>query len=134
MDVWRRDLLVEKRLLLDACHIHQIGPEVAVALHRYAASRAHDTPVLLAGRSLLTEAAEEIADLSSYLRWEAVRALGEGREGWADVIGRVLGDTLLTWSSLEQAARLAADMGIPNTGFPVQAHGETRRHPAGTVD
>lgn len=66
-----------------------------------------------AGRSLITEAAEEIADLANYLRWEMVRAEIEGRSEWAEVISRVLADALQVWTSLEQAASLAEGLEVP---------------------
>lgn len=110
MEAWVRDRAIEKRLLLQAAEVHGIGTSHAMSLYHLADRRTLEGPVRLAGRSMIAEAAEEIADLANYLRWEIVRT---DRPDWAQVVGRVLGDVVLAWSTLEQAAHLAADMSVP---------------------
>ncbi len=113
LDDWARDRGVERRLLTAAAEVHGTAQEHVASLDRYADSRTLPGPVRFAGRSLITEAAEEIADLANYLRWEMVRAEIEGRSEWAEVISRVLADALQVWTSLEQAASLAEGLEVP---------------------
>lgn len=110
VEAWERDRAVEKRLLIEAAEVHSVSASHAMSLYHYAERRTLDGPVRLANRSMIAEAAEEIADLANYLRWEIVRT---DRPEWAQVVGRVLGDVVLAWSTLEQAAHLAADMSVP---------------------
>lgn len=119
-----RDTQDERKRVLDAAAVHQVGPEVAARLHRFASARARAEPVEVEARSLLHEAAEEIADLANYLIWEAQRH-GDV-PGWQEVMDRCLGDALLCWATLLQAASLAEDMQVPQAEVRDEAVGHPR--------
>ncbi len=110
MFVWERDRALEKRLLFDAAKVHNVGTSHVLSLYQTADRRTLPGLVRLGDRSMLAEAAEETADLANYLRWELVRSHSPA---WSEVINRALGDVVLTWSSLEQAAHIGTDMGVP---------------------
>lgn len=114
MLAWERDRALEKRLLFTAAEVHNVGTGHALSLYRYADERTLPGPVVLGDRSLIAEAAEEVADLANYLRWEIVRATNPE---WQTVVNRALGDVVLAWSSLEQAAHIGCDMGVANVGL-----------------
>lgn len=116
-----RDTQDERRRVHDAASVHQVSPEVAARLHRFASARARAEPVQVDGRSLLHEAAEEIADLANYLIWEAQRH--SDIPGWGEVMDRCLGDVLLCWATLLQANTLAADMRVPHADVRDEAVG-----------
>jgi hypothetical protein len=116
-----RDTQDERKRVLAAAEVHAVSPEVAARLHRFASSRARSEPVRVEGRSLLHEAAEEVADMANYLTWEAQRH--SDVPGWEQVIDRALGDVVLCWATLLQAQSLAEDLRVPNAEVRDEAVG-----------
>lgn len=97
-----RDRDFEEQTLREAAG--NLGLEhVADSLHAYADRRAHAGDIRL--RDFITEAEEEIADLSSYCTWELQRMLISGEDDHEKSAGlwEALQYAVLTYAALKRA-------------------------------
>lgn len=92
MESWERCRFTERQLLVDVAEEHGLSTEAAEHLTRFSGGRAFDEPVRFAGRDMLAETAEELADAANYVRWETVRLKAEGEDttGLSVVLAKVL--------------------------------------------